>query len=316
MNHKLKLVFRELVERFPLLKPLYVSISHRKTKSLVKLDDMTFFTQRFKENMGQSPNLDNPTTYNEKLIWLQMHDHNPLYTTLSDKYLVKKWVSDRIGEKHVVPAYGVWDSVDSIPFSKLPDECVLKCNHDCGSIYIKRKDKPFAVETIKKTFSRALKQNYYDVGRVWGYKDIKPLVFCEQYIHSLDGDVPRDYKIFCFEGEPKFAFVASDRGIATKFDFFDLNWNKIPVKQHYPNSNYQIPRPKQWDEMLEIARKLSEGIPQVRVDLYINSDDVVMFGEMTFCHFSGKEPFEPAEYDRLFGSYCDIEKAKASPYFE
>ena len=303
MNFQAKQFFRKAVETLDFLKPLYSKISAIKTKRWSKMDDVEFFSKRYKENTGKALDLNNPKTFNEKILWLQLYDHNPLYTLLSDKYLVKEWVAERIGQEHIVKTLGVWDKVEDIPFSELPDECVLKCNHDCGSIYIKRSGVPFDIKTIKNKFSKALKRNYYDVGRVWGYKNIVPRVFCEEYIASTDGDFPRDYKIFCFNGEPKFAFVASDRGENTKFDFFDIEWNKIPVKQHYPNSNYNIEKPKQWEEMLAIARKLSADIPHVRVDLYINSNDTVLFGEMTFCHFSGKEPFEPNEYDEIFGGY-------------
>lgn len=308
MNYKVKQFFRETVEKFKFLKPLYTKASALKTKQWSKMTDIEFFTKRYLENTGETPDFENPKTFNEKILWLQMNDHNPIYTTLSDKYLVKDWVAERIGEEHIVKTLGVWDKVEDIPFHELPDECVLKCNHDCGSIYIKKPGIPFDEKLIKSKFSNALKHNYYEVGRVWGYKNIVPKVFCEEYIASMDGEFPRDYKIFCFNGEPKFAFVASDRGKNTKFDFFDLDWNKLPVKQHYPNSNYDIPKPKQWDKMLEIARKLSAGIPHVRVDLYINSDDVILFGEMTFCHFSGKEPFEPKEYNEIFGEYFDLPK--------
>lgn len=316
MKYTLKKIARETVHRFKFMMPLYKKLSGYKTRSEEKYDDETFFKRRYKENTGKELNLENPQTFNEKLLWLQIHDRNPVYTTISDKYLVKNWVAERIGAEYVVPLIGVWDSVDDIPFDELPDEYVLKCNHDCGSVMVKRKGEKFDVKKVKKRFRKALKRNYYPVGRVWGYKNIVPKVFAEEYINSMDGEFPRDYKIFCFYGEPKFAFVASDRGKDTKFDFFDLEWNKLPVKQHYPNSSYDIPKPKKWDEMLDIARKLSQGIPHVRVDLYIKPDDSILFGELTLCHFSGKEEFEPDCFDIEFGKYLDIERVKNEPFFK
>ncbi|HOJ10478.1 MAG TPA: ATP-grasp fold amidoligase family protein [Clostridiales bacterium] len=287
---------------------IYSILSDLKAKKNRRLDDETYFKKRYRSYVGKDLILDNPQTFNEKLLWLQIHDHNPLYTKLADKYLVKKNVADTIGEKYVTPLIGVWNSADEIPFEKLPNEYVLKCNHDCGSVFIKRSGDTVNEKKIRKKFNKALKRNYYDVGRVWSYKNIKPLVFCEELISTKDGKVPKDYKIFCFDGEPKFAFVASNRGEDTKFDFYDMNWNRIPVKQHYPNSKLDIPKPEQFNEMVECARKLSKNIPQVRVDFYIDANGNVIFGEMTFCHFSGKEPFEPEEYDSLFGKYIKLPK--------
>lgn len=315
MNYTLKKIARKAVHDLKFLMPLYKQFSVYKTRNGKKYDDVTFFKRRYKEHIGKEPNFDNPKTFNEKLLWLQIHDRNPVYTTISDKYLVKKWVADRIGEQYVVPLIGVWDSADEIPFDDLPDEYVLKCNHDCGSVQVKRKGESIDKKKTIKRFNKALSRNYYPVGRVWGYKNIVPKVFAEEYINSMEGEFPRDYKIFCFYGEPKFAFVASDRGKSTKFDFFDLDWNRIEVKQHYPNSCYDIPKPVKWDEMLDIARKLSKDIPHVRVDLYIKPNDEILFGELTLCHFSGKEEFEPDSYDLEFGKYIDIERVKREPFY-
>jgi len=312
MDYRLREKIRKLAHSSKLIEYLYQKASVIKTVRNQKLDDVTFFKRRYKEYTGKELNLDKPTKFNEKLIWLQLYDHNPIYTMLSDKFKVKEFVSRTIGSIYVVPLIGVWDSVEDIPFEDLPEEYVLKCNHDCGSIFIKRKGETINKAKVKQSFNKALNRNYYDVGRVWGYKNIKPLVFCEEIVQTVDDKPPKDYKIFCFDGEPKFAFVASDRGDNTKFDFFDIEWNKIPVKQHYPNSNYDIFKPIQWEEMLSCARKLSKDIPHVRVDFYIDANEQIYFGEMTFCHFSGKEPFEPEKYNVLFGSYLKLPLKKVN----
>lgn len=310
MKYRLKDKVRTLANNSIVIGYLYQKASELKTIRNKKLDDVTFFKRRYKEYTGKELNLDNPMTFNEKLIWLQLYDHDPVYTLLSDKYKVKDFVTKTIGPRYVVPVIGVWDSVEKIPFSDLPEEYVLKCNHDCGSIFIKRKGERVDTRKVKRRFKKALSRNYYDVGRVWGYKNIEPLIFCEELIQTVDGKPPKDYKVFCFDGEPKFALVVSDRDDKPKFDFFDLEWNRIPVRQHYPNSHYDIPKPEQWEEMLACARKLSKGIPHVRVDFYIDAVGQVFFGEMTFCHFSGKEPFEPDHYDALFGSYLRLPPKK------
>jgi hypothetical protein len=288
----------------------YSFLSKLKRKKQKKYDDVTFFKKRYKEYTNKELDLDNPKTLNEKMLWLQIYDHNPIYTLLTDKYLVKEWVSNKIGKEHVVPLIGVWDNPDDIPFDELPEEYVLKCNHDCGSVFIKRKGQKIHKKKLIKTFTKALKQNYYDVGRVWGYKNIVPKVFCEEYIKSIDSDLPKDYKFFCSYGKPIFLFVASDRGKNTKFDFYDMKWERIPVKQHYPNSSSDIPKPKEFEQMVNIASILSEDLPLVRVDLYIDKNGLVLFGEMTFCHFSGKEPFDPENYDLIFGELFNFPLVK------
>ncbi len=309
MIHKVKMITRDYVHDIPILQKLYVELSGFKTFLLRILDDEAFMHLCYRENTGKKLNLKNPVRFNEKILWLQLHDRNPLYTMLSDKYLVKDYVSRKIGAKHVVDLYDVWDSVDDIPFEKLPEKFVLKCSHDCGTIFIKTKDTALdnkRIKAIKKEFRKALKRNYFYVGRVWSYKNIEPKVFCESLIKTKTGKPPRDYKIFCFDGEPMFAFVASDRGEGTKFDFFDINWKRIPVKQHYPNSSYFIEKPDKWDEMLDHARNLAKDMPQVRVDFYIDADENILFGEMTFCHFAGCVKFEPDEYDFKFGEYIKL----------
>lgn len=297
---------RKLTTKNKFVNSLYTGLSKIKHQRYKKLDDIEFFKRRYKYYIGKELNLDNPSTYNEKLIWLQLYDRNPLYTKLADKYLVKQYVSELIGEKYVSELIGVWENADKIPFENLPEEYVLKCNHDCGSVFIKKKDTKVNKKKLIKKFNKALSRNYYDVGRVWSYKNIKPLIFCESLVQTHDNKPPKDYKFFCFDGVPKFLFVASDRGENTKFDFYDMNWNRIPVKQHFPNSTIEQPKPKQFEEMIELSKILSKGLPHVRVDFYIDKFDKIIFGEMTFCHFSGKEPFEPDKYDKIFGSYLKL----------
>lgn len=317
MKYTLKKIAREVVHRFKFMMPLYKKLSGYKTRREGKYDDETFFKRRYKENTGKELNLDNPQTFNEKLLWLQIHDRNPVYTTISDKYLVKKWVAEKIGEKYVVPLIGVWDSVDDIPFDELPDEYVLKCNHDCGSVMVKRKGEKLDVKKVKKRFRKALKRNYYPVGRVWGYKNIVPKVFAEEYIKSIDKGFPIDYKIFCFDGEPKYTYCVSERETkTTRLDFYDLEWNHMPIFHRYPNSEKGVPKPKRWEEMLDIARKLSAGFPHVRVDLYEEPDGKILFGEMTLCTSSGTVNYEPEHYEYEFGSYINIEQVKKGQYYK
>lgn len=304
----LKMYVRELVGRNKFLLKIYKKMSQIKTDARKNLDDITFYKKRSKENTGKDIDLINPKTFQEKVLWLQMHDRREIYTTLTDKVLSKEWVAEKIGEEHTVKTIGVWDNVEDIPFDELPDKCVLKCNHDCGSVYIKREGEPFDIRKIKKNFGIALRRNYYDVGRVWGYKNIIPKVFCEEFIDAAKGTVPWDYKIFCFDGEPKFIQLVMDRDKDYKATVYDVDWNYIPVRQEgHDFSKVLVEKPKCLGEMLDIARVLSKGFPHVRVDLYLKQDGTIVVGEMTFCESSGTLLFYPDEYNYIFGAYLDLE---------
>jgi hypothetical protein len=270
------------------------------------LPEKTDISWRYFNIFNKKIDFKNPQTFNEKLQWLKLYDRNPLYIKLVDKYEVREYIKITIGEQYLVPLIGVYDNVDEIVLEDLPNQFVLKCTHDSGTVIIWRNKKTFDISAAKKQLKKAQKKNFYFIGREWPYKNIKPRIICEELIKTADGKSPRDYKIFCFNGEPKFAFVASDRGESTKFDFFDIAWNRQPLKQHYPTSNYIIEKPRQWVKMLELAHTLSQGIAHVRVDFYIDSDDQILFGELTFYHFSGVEKFEPEFFDSLLGSWIDL----------
>lgn len=270
------------------------------------LPDKIYLSWVFKHSFGKPLDLQNPQTYNEKLQWLKLYDRNPIYSKLVDKYEVRDFVRNTIGEQYLVPLLGIYKKVSEIDFSNLPNQFVLKCTHDSGTVIICKDKQTFNVIGAKKKLKKALKKNFFFVGREWPYKSIRPRIICEKLIKTNDEKPPMDYKIFCFMGEPKFAFLASDRGQNTKFDFFDIDWKRQELKQHYPTSNYIFEKPSQWAEMLELAKILSEGIPHVRVDFYNDMNDQILFGELTFFHFSGFVKFEPESYDYLLGNWIDL----------
>ena len=270
------------------------------------LPDKIYIGFLYRLNMNKKLNLLNPSTFNEKLQWLKLHDRNPLYTSYVDKYEVREFIEKTIGKEYLVPLLGVYDKVEDIDFSLLPNQFVLKPTHTSGNVIICRDKTELNIVETKKTLIKWLKREYFWYQREWPYKNIKPRIICEQLIKTNDGKPPKDYKIFCFYGEPKFAYVASDRGQSTKFDFFDIDWNRLPLKQHYPTSDYTHKKPIQWDKMLELAKIVSVGIPHVRVDFYIDSNNQILFGELTFYHMSGINKFEPESYDYLLGSWIDL----------
>ncbi|MCC5894468.1 MAG: glycosyl transferase [Alkalibacterium sp.] len=255
--------------------------------------------------MNKFLNLKSPSSYSEKLQWLKLYDRNPKYTNLVDKYNVREYISQSIGEEYLIPLLGVWDQVDEINFEKLPSQFVLKCTHDSGGLVICKDKNKIDTKRTKKRLKDSLKHNYYFGQREWIYKDIKPKIIAEKYMVDESKKELKDYKFFCFNGEAKVMFIASNRGVDTRFDFYDLDFNHLPFEQRYPNSTYSLKKPKGFEKMVELAEVLSKNIPHVRIDFY-NIDGVIYFGEMTFFHFSGWEKFNPSKYDELFGSWLQL----------
>ena len=254
-------------------------------------------------------NLKKPNTYNEKLNWLKLHDHNPLYTTLVDKYEAKEYVAQIIGNEYIIPTLGVWDSFDDIDFDKLPNQFVLKCTHDSEGLVIVKDKNKLDKKAAKEKIEAALKQNFYYIGREWPYKNVKPRIIAEQYMEDhVDGEL-RDYKFFCFDGEPKAMYIASDRASDhVKFDYYDLKFNHLDIKQKYPHAQEALRKPVTFEKMIDFSKILSKGFPHVRVDFY-EVDGHLYFGELTFYHLSGFIPFEPDRWDKVFGDWLKLPNA-------
>ena len=262
-----------------------------------------YLNKRFKVVFGRNINWKNPTTYNEKLQWLKVYNKNPLYTKLVDKYEVRQYISERIGEEYLIPLLGVWNKVEDIDFDKLPNQFVLKCTHDSGSIVVCTDKNSLDIQKAKEKLSKGMKRNFYYNHREWPYKNVKPRIIAEQYMVDESGYELKDYKFFCFDGKTKALFVAKDRNkedTEVKFDFFDEEFNRLPIKHGHENSDTPILKPINYEEMRRLAEKLSVGFPHVRVDFY-NINEKIYFGELTFYHHSGFVPFEPSEWDYVFG---------------
>lgn len=273
------------------------------------LPDKYFLKLTYYRVFGYFPDFSNPKTYNEKLQWLKLYNRKQEYIELVDKIEVKKWVEKKIGKQYIIPTIGVWNTPKDIDLETLPDRFVLKTNHDSGGLYI-CKDKLKAQKdwgNICNKLQKSLDTDYFKLGREWPYKEVKRRILAEQLLESESGDIP-DYKFFCFNGVPKFLFVATERqkkGEEVKFDFFDINFDHLPLKQGHENAQKIPMKPSQFEEMAELAKKLSEGFIHVRVDFY-NVDGRVYFGEMTFFHFSGLVPFVPNEWDEKFGALIHL----------
>lgn len=267
-----------------------------------------FYRQIFNERL----NLDNPQTFNEKLQWLKLYDRKPIYVIMVDKYEVKKYVSNIIGDEYIIPTLGIWDNFDDIEFDKLPEQFVLKCTHDSGGIVICKDKKNLNIKEAKRKIEKSLKRNYYYYTREWPYKNVKPRIIAEKFISDDSKEELLDYKIMCFNGKAEYSFVCSERhSNGLKIDFYDLNWKKMPFKRHYPNSDRKLEKPLNYNLMIELAERLSQNTTFLRVDFY-EVNGKTYFGELTFFPGSGFEEFSPKEWDRKLGELIDLSLLKSS----
>lgn len=295
-----------IMEKRSLLKRIISTLLFR-TAPLIKSDSL-FLRIAFWSRMGYSLDLKNPRSFSEKIQWLKLYDRKPIYTKMVDKITAKDYVASIVGEEYIIPTFAVYNNVEEIDWDALPDKFVMKCSHDCGSIIICKDKSTLDKETSKQLMKEGLKRKYYWQNREWPYKNVVPRIIVEQYMEDEKTRELRDYKFFCFDGEVKALFVASERqikGCETKFDFFDENYNHLPIINGHPNASVVPEKPSCFDEMKEIACKLSKGMPHIRVDLY-EMNGKVYFGELTFSHWSGMVPFEPMEWDYIFGQWIKL----------
>ncbi len=275
------------------------------------MSDKNYLKMMYYVTIGKKLSFQSPQTFNEKIQWLKLYDRNPIYTDLVDKYEVRRYIAKVIGKEYLIPLIGVWDTFEDIDFSKLPNQFVLKCTHDSGGLVICKDKSKLNIEEARKKINKCLKRNFYYVGREFSYKNIKPRVICEEYMVDDSGLELKDYKFLCFNGQVKCSFVCLNRNSLNglNVDFYDLDWTPMPFERHYPNSGTLIPKPKNYNEMIHFAEKLSKEIPFVRTDFY-ESNGQLYFGELTFYPGSGFEEFSPESYDYLLGSWLELPNEK------
>lgn len=277
------------------------------------LSDKALIKTRFKENHGYLPNLSEPSSFNEKLQWLKLYDKEPLQTLCADKYKVRDYVKAKIGEAYLVPLLGIIENPRNLDFSALPEQFVIKMNHASGLnriVYDKAKlNKAEFMHTLKSWFGF----NYYRHGREWQYKSIKRLAVIEALLLDKKGNVPNDYKFFCFRNHPKKTLIQVDLDRFTDHRrvFFDKEWNLQDFGLRYEPKAISLEKPKNFEKMLELAHSLSQDFVFVRVDFY-NLEGKIYFGELTFHPEGGFGKFSPASYDRVLGSWLDLPDSGSS----
>ena len=265
--------------------------------------DRLYLRLLFKFRTGYKLNLVNPKTFGEKIQWLKLYNRNSLYTVLVDKYKVKEYVANRAGLKYIIPTIGVWKNADEIEFKKLPSKFVLKTTNGGGGdvIVCKNKANLDVAQTIKR-LNNGLKKNIYGKLREWPYKDVRPQIIAEKYLEDDSGELI-DYKFYCFDGQPRYCQVIQGRFAEESIDFYDMEWVHLPFTGLTPDVQSGlkcISKPENFDEMISIAKSLSEKLPFIRVDLY-NVNGSIFFGEMTFYPASGLGTFRPNEWNFKLG---------------
>ena len=265
----------------------------------------------FRAMMGYPLDLKNPLTFNEKIQWLKLHDRKPEYTQMVDKYAVRDYIAKTIGEEYLIPLLGVWDTFDEIDFDQLPDQFVLKCNHDSGTVVICKDKKTFDVDAARKKINARINYNYYNLWREWPYKNVKPKIIAEKFMSQAGSRDLVDYKILCFNGKAKCEFTCTNRRADTGLNvtFFDLDWHRLPFERHYHVDPNKIDKPGQLSKMISLSEKLAIALDTifVRIDYYeINNQ--LYFGEFTLYPGSGFEEFTPFDWDKKMGEWIELPK--------
>lgn len=286
------------------------NISKMKIAHLIP--DKAYLKYMYQAHFGKKLNLKSPKTFNEKLQWLKLYNRDLRQIKLVDKYEVKNYIASTIGEEYVIPTLGVYNNFDDIDFSKLPEQFVLKCTHDSGSVVICRNKHNFDIEAARKKINKKLKQNLFWYGREWPYKNLKPRIIAEQYMEDSKTSELRDYKFYCFNGEPKFLYVSeglADHSTA-KLCFLNMDWTFAPFQRSdFENFDKLPEKPQNYEKMCELAGQLSKNIPFLRVDLYeINGK--IYFSELTFSPGAGFTKFDPEQWDYTLGEWINLPEKK------
>jgi hypothetical protein len=274
---------------------------------LSRVSDLAYIKIQYFYRLHRPLSLSDPKTFNEKIQWLKIHVRNPLMRVCVDKYLVREFVKNTIGEEYLIPLIGAYSDPGQIDYETLPEQFVLKATHGSGWNLICRSKEKFDRAAAEKKMRKWLRSNFYRVGREWAYDHPTPRIVCETFISDVSGEPPVDYKLFCFHGEPKLIQVDYSRFSGHKRNLYTPEWKLLPCSLEYPNEGDPPPPPRNLSQLLEVAAKLAASFVFVRVDLYA-VEDRIYFGELTFYPGKGVERFHPAIYDERFGDLLDLSK--------
>ena len=291
-----------------------ISYKKKRKESFSEQEAISFLKKQFKKQLGFSPNIDNPQTLNEKIQWLKLYYRDPSLTKCADKYELRNYLHEILGEdadNYLIPLLGVFNSPEEINFEKLPNKFAIKVNWGSGQNIICENKNLLNFEQTKKQLSKWMKpeSNHYFHSLEWSYKNIQPKIIIENFIDNTDDLV--DYKFFCFNGIPKFAMIAKNitKGKDLREDI-NVYMDYSPCEFSFETCNQvSTPplKPLLWNEMIELAKKLSAPFPFVRIDLYC-LENQIKIGEFTFYHYRGMEIFSPKEWDTITGTWLKLPK--------
>lgn len=285
------------------------------------LPDKIYIKKLYKAKTGKKLNLKNPTLFNEKLNWLKLYNRRPEYTVMADKYLARGFIAEKIGEEYLVPLLAVYDNADEIDFDALPNQFVLKCNHDSEVVICKdkknndfqsKKQRLSNTDEVRAYLKKRLNINYYKSAREWPYKNIPRKIVCEKYLSEEHSDTLTDYKFHCFNGKPEFIYVVTEKKHTKHLDFFDMNYNHLQIAHSLLSNSSEetvFSIPQEFEKMKTLVSILSYGIPYCRVDLY-NISGKIYFSEITFFPSGGFATFSPEKWNEIFGDYLELPKKK------
>ena len=256
-------------------------------------------------------NINKLKTYNQKLQWNKIFNNNPLRTLLVDKYLVRDWVKKKIGAKYLNKLLGVYDNFDEIKFNNLPNKFAIKCNHGSGMNLIVKNKKDINMNEVRNFINDKMKTNFGFIYNELQYINVRRKIIIEEYMENENGYL-NDYRIFCFNGNPQYIMIDSDsHGENRKISFYDINWNFINVTyNNYKLHNPPLKKPANLNEILLIAKRLSEGFNHVRVDLYVFDNKSIKFGEMTFTHSAGNAKWSDEKFNKHLGDLFELKLDK------
>lgn len=284
------------------------------------VSDKKVINKMYKKSFGKNVEFENPKTLNEKINWLKLNDRTSLHTLCADKFEVREYIKEKIGENYLIPLISSTENVDDLNFDQLPDiPIVIKTNHDSGGVFIVKDKKGVNFKEIKNNLKSRLKKNYYyNTSKEWQYKNIVPRIIIERMLTDKNGNIPPDYKFHCFNGKVRMVQVDVNRGTDKHFrNWYDRDWNREPYKwsskkgknKYTDPSEKEITAPRNLTKMIELSEKLAKPFCYVRVDWY-DVDGRIYFGELTFHHDSGYAPIVPYEWDLKLGQELVLNPTK------
>lgn len=302
MKSKLK----KIIKNNNLIYGVYNSLIDYYRKNLIS--DEEYLKKRFLKKTGRTLELEKPELFNDKLQWLKLNWSDSVATKSADKYEVREVIENRIGKEYLSDLLGVYNNPEEIDLNQLPEKFVLKGTHGSGFNIICTDKSQLDWDAAKQEMKRWLEKNYYWGGREPVYKDIKPRIIAEGFLKQDDGDELRDYRFFCFNGEPKFIsvdFNINDKS-KTRRNLYDLDWNLLDAEISYPKENdFKVKKPDKLSQMIDLSRKLSKGFPHARIDFYYINNKII-FGEITFFHQGGTGEIRPSSFEKQMGQWLKL----------